>query len=50
MQIAVAHSRGFDFDEHFAWAGAVELRRFDRQRLALFPQNGGCYSHWMPVF
>src|SRR5207237_1223940 len=45
MQIAVTDAGRLDFDEHFTGAGRVELRRLDRERLALLPQDRGLDSH-----
>jgi hypothetical protein len=45
MEIAVAHAGRFQLDEHLARSRRIEIRRLDRQRFPLFPQNGYFYPH-----
>ena len=45
VQIAMAHTSGFDLDQHFSGSRRIELGFFDRQRLSAFPQDGGGDLH-----
>jgi hypothetical protein len=45
MQVAVADTCSFDFDEDFARAGRIEFSGLDRHRLSAFPENGCSYLH-----
>jgi hypothetical protein len=45
VQVAVAHAGGLYFDQHFARARRIEFSRFDGERLASFPENGGGDFH-----
>jgi four helix bundle protein len=49
MEIAVAHAGRFHLDEHFAGAWGIEFRRFDGQRLARVPEDGGFDLHYVQV-
>src|SRR5262249_32226079 len=45
MQIAVTHAGGAHLDEDFAGSGGPDIDRLHRQRLALFPEDGGFDAH-----